>query len=257
MSPARPTARDLNREFADTEDRKYAYDFDYRMHGYMLRALAGKLPKGRALELGCFEGEFTKRLAAIYADLTTVEGSSELIAKAKAACPPHVDFVLSRFEDFEPEAKFDAVFLIHTLEHLDGPVALLRRIGGWLTPNGRLFLVVPNANAASRQIAVAMGLIAYPTAVTPGEWEHGHRRTYDLPALTAHVAKAGLIAVETGGVFFKPFANFQFDKLIASGAIGEDYMEGCFKLGAQHPDLCASIYAICAAPDHVSAETER
>jgi hypothetical protein len=30
-------ARDLNREFADTEDRKYAYDFDYRMHGYMLR----------------------------------------------------------------------------------------------------------------------------------------------------------------------------------------------------------------------------
>lgn len=241
-------ARDLNREFADTAERKYAYDFDYRMHGYMLRAFEGKLPTGRALELGCFEGEFTKRLAAIFPDLTTVEGSSELIAIARRAAPEGVTFVLSRFEDFEPARRFDAIFLTHTLEHLDEPVELLRRVGRWLTPTGRLFLVVPNANAASRQIAVAMGLISHPTAVTPGEHEHGHRRTYDLPALTAHVAEAGLGVVETGGVFFKPFANFQFDKLIASGAIGEDYLEGCFKLGGLHPDLCASIYAICAPP---------
>lgn len=250
-------ARDLNREFADTDARKYAYDFDYRMHDYMLRTFEGKLPKGRALELGCFEGEFTRKLAAIFPDLTTVEGSSELIETAKTAARAGVKFVLSRFEDFEPQAKFDAVFLTHTLEHMDEPVDLLRRIGTWLTPNGRLFLVVPNANAASRQIAVAMGLIAYPTAVTPGEWEHGHRRTYDLPALSAHVAEAGLIAVETGGVFFKPFANFQFDKLIASGAIGEDYLEGCFKLGASHPDMCASIYAICAPPESASGDMGR
>jgi 2-polyprenyl-3-methyl-5-hydroxy-6-metoxy-1,4-benzoquinol methylase len=242
-------ARDLNHEFADTEDRKYAYDFDYRMHGYMLRTFEAKLPAGgRALELGCFEGGFTRKLAAIFDDLTTVEGSSELIAVAKTAAPSRVKFVLSRFEDFQPERKFDAVFLTHTLEHMDEPVALLRRIGTWLTPTGRLFLVVPNANAASRQIAVQMGLISHPTAVTPGEWDHGHRRTYDLDALKAHVSEAGLTGVESGGVFFKPFANFQFDKLIASGLIGEDYLEGCFKLGRLYPDLCASIYVICAPP---------
>lgn len=246
MTAANDLSRDLNREFADTETRKYAYDFDYRMHGYMLRAFDGKLPAGRALEMGCFEGEFTKRLAAIYPDLTTLEGSSELIAVARKAAPAGVNFVLSRFEDFAPPQRFDAVFLTHTLEHLDEPVEILRRIGTWLTPAGRLFVVVPNANAASRQIAVAMGLISHPTAVTPGEYEHGHRRTYDLSSLSAHVAEAGLRAVETGGVFFKPFANFQFDKLIASGAIAEDYLEGCFKLGARYPDLCASIYAICA-----------
>src|SRR6516164_4444096 len=153
-------ARDLNREFADTETRKYAYDFDYRMHGYMLRAFEGLLPMGRALELGCFEGEFTKRLAAIFPDLTTVEGSSELIAIARAAAPQRVKFVLSRFEEYQPAERFDAVFLTHTLEHLDEPVEVLRRIGGWLTPTGRLFVVAPNANAASRQIAVAMGLIS-------------------------------------------------------------------------------------------------
>ena len=247
-APPDTTARDLNREFADTDDRKYAYDFDYRMHGYMLRAFETRLPRGRALELGCFEGEFTKKLAAIFPDLTTVEGSSELIEVARKAAPAGVKFVLSRFEAFTPDALFDAVFLTHTLEHLDEPVELLRRIGTWLTPTGRLFLVVPNAHAASRQIAVAMGLISHPTAVTPGEFEHGHRRTYNLEALAGEAREAGLKVVETGGVFFKPFANFQFDKLIASGVIGEDYLEGCFKLGALYPDLCASIYAICAPP---------
>lgn len=240
------SVRDLNAEFADTEDRKYAYDFDYRMHDYMLRTFDERLPKGgRALEMGCFEGGFTRKLAAIFPDMTTVEGSSELIEKARAASPAHVKFVLSRFEDFQPEQPFDAVFLTHTLEHLDEPVEILRRIGTWLSPAGKLFLVVPNAHAASRQIAVQMGLIAYPTAVTEGEHLHGHRRTYNMDALLAHVAEAGLSVAESGGVFFKPFANFQFDKLIASGLIGEDYLEGCFKLGRVYPDLCASIYAIC------------
>ena len=55
------TARDLNTEFADTADRKYAYDFDYRMHDYMLRTFDARLPRsGRALELGCFEGGFVE-----------------------------------------------------------------------------------------------------------------------------------------------------------------------------------------------------
>lgn len=244
------TVRDLNAEFADTEARKYAYDFDYRMHDYMLRTFEPRLPRaGRALELGCFEGGFTRKLAAIFPDLTTVEGASELIEVARAASPAHVKFVLSRFESFEPDQPFDAVFLTHTLEHLDAPVDLLRRIGTWLSPTGKLFLVVPNAHAASRQIAVAMGLISHPTAVTEGEHLHGHRRTYDMAGLLDHVNQAGLNVVENGGVFFKPFANFQFDKLITSGVIGEDYLEGCFKLGRTHPDLCASIYAICGPPE--------
>ena len=242
------SSRDLDQEFADTAQRKYAYDFDYRMHEYLLRTFAADLPAGRALELGCFEGEFTKRLAGRYADLTTVEGSGDLISVARRAAPIGVQFVHSLFADFEPHGAFDAVFLIHTLEHLDAPVELLEKILTWLSPRGRLFLAVPNALAASRQIAVAMGLIGAPTAVTAGEFLHGHRRTYDRAALDADVRRAGLHIQKTGGVFFKPFANFQFDRLIASGVIDEAYLEGCFALGPRYPELCASIYAVCGRP---------
>lgn len=239
--------RDLNTEFANTDDRKYAYDFDYRMHDYMLRTFKPHLPGGRALEMGCYHGMFTERLARLYEDLTVVEGASELIKVASERVGTKANFVLSRFEEFSPEKPFDAVFLMHTLEHLDDSTSILRRIRSWLTPTGRLFVAVPNAHAASRQIAVAMGLISHPTAVTPGEASHGHRRTYNLDTLQADVAAAGLRVADKGGIVFKPLANFQFDRALRDGIISDDYLEGCYEFGKSHPDLCASIYVVCSA----------
>jgi 2-polyprenyl-3-methyl-5-hydroxy-6-metoxy-1,4-benzoquinol methylase len=244
MTRARPISAPLGQASA-AEPRKSASGFDYRMQGYMLRTFAEDLPRGRALELGCFEGEFTKRLGEIYDDLTVVEGASELIGIAKGRAPVHVNFALSRFEDYEPDQGFDAIFLIHTLQQAQEPVELLKRIRSWLGESGRLFLVVPNANAASRQIAVEMGLIAGPTAVTETERAHGQRRNYNLSTLKGDIVEAGLFAIKSGGIFFEPFANFEFDKLIGSGLVGEDYLEGCYQFGKRHPDLCASIYAIC------------
>ena len=238
--------RDLNAEFADSEDRKYAYDFDYRMHDFMLRAFRPNLPSGHALELGCYHGAFTTRLAKIYSKLTVVEGASELIDVARKRVGKDVRFVLSRFEEFEPAERFDAAFLLHTLEHLDDSVAVLRRIGSWLAPGGRLFVAVPNAYAASRQIAVAMGLISHPTAVTEGEARHGHRRTYCMESLLNDVGAAGLRTVDKGGIVFKPLANFQFDRALKDGIVGDDYLNGCFELGKVYPDLCASIYVVCS-----------
>jgi 2-polyprenyl-3-methyl-5-hydroxy-6-metoxy-1,4-benzoquinol methylase len=249
--------RNLDDEFRDNIHRKYAYNFDYQMHGYMLRTFSATLTKGRALELGCFEGEFTKRLAGIYADVTVVEGASELVAEARKRVGGKVVFVHERFENFEPSILYDAIFFLHTLEHIERPVDLLRRIGSWLSKGGRLFLAVPNAYAASRQIAVAMGLIAYPTAVTEGEALHGHQRTYCLDTLKDDVRAAGLKLIDSGGIFFKPLANFQIDQAFQAGIITDDYLEGCFKLGKKYPDLCASVYAVCEAGScHSEASNE-
>ena len=135
--------------------------------------------------------------------------------------------------------------LIHTLEHLDNPVRVLKRVDAWLAPGGKLFLVVPNANAPSRQIAVKMGLISHNAAVTAEEATHGHRRTYSLDTLERDARAGGLSIHNRGGIFFKPFANFQFDKLVAAKIIDKGYLDGCHQLGMSYPDLCASIYLIC------------
>ena len=46
-------------------------------------------------------------------------------------------------------------------------------------------------------------------------------------------------------MFFKPLANYQFDKLMGGDVIPDAYLEGCYRLGMQYPDLCASIWLVC------------
>jgi 2-polyprenyl-3-methyl-5-hydroxy-6-metoxy-1,4-benzoquinol methylase len=210
-----------------------------------MRTLDPLLPLGKALEMGCYTGDVTELIAARYADVTVVEASDELIAAAKARLGTRANFVHGTFETVALPTQYDAVFLIHTLEHLDDPVFVLQRVREWLTDTGRLFVVVPNANAASRQIAVHMGLIPFNEAVTDSERAHGHRRTYSLDTLERDVVSAGLRVIERGGVFFKPLANFQFDKLLGSDVISDDYLEGCYRLGMHYPDLCASVWLAC------------
>ena len=238
-------ARDLNKEHQDETDRKYAYDFDYILRDYMMQTFAPFLPKGNALEMGCYKGEFTKKLTRHFDDLTVIEGASDLIEEARANVGKGVRFLHGAFETIEPGKEFDAIFLMHTLEHLDDPVLVLKRINRWLSKTGKLFLVVPNANAPSRQIAVKMGLIPHNAAVTEGEAKHGHRCTYSLDTLERDARAGGLEILHRGGVFFKPFANFQFDKLIEHKIIDKGYLDGCYQLGMIYPDLCASVYLIC------------
>jgi len=236
--------RDYNVEHRDG-GRKYAYQFDAVLRGFVMRTLEPLLPAGKALEMGCYTGDVTELIAARYSDLTVIEASDELVAAARARLGSRARFVLGTFETVELEDHYDAIFLMHTLEHLDDPVLVLQRVKGWLTDRGRLFVVVPNANAASRQIAVQMQLIRFNDAVTDDERAQGHRKTYRLDTLERDVLDAGLRIVQSGGVFFKPLANYQFDKLLGGDVISAEYLEGCYRLGMHYPDLCASIYVVC------------
>lgn len=239
--------RDLNNEYQNSDNRKYAYNFDYIHRDYMIKQFEPLLLNAtNILEMGCFEGEFTKKLLPYGENITVVEGASELIKFAKQNINhSKVKFIHSMFENLDLDEKFDLVFLIHTLEHLDERTLILNKISDLLTTNGKLVLIVPNANAASRQIAVNMGLIEFNTAVTEGEKSHGHRVTYNLDTLIAEVERSDLSIFDFGGILFKPLANFQIDKALESNIIDEKFLDGCFKLGKKYPDLCASIYVIC------------
>ena len=103
----------------------------------------------------------------------------------------------------------------------------------------------PNANAASRQIAVLMGIVDHNAAVTPAEAEHGHHRTYSLDTLERDATRAGLRVIHRSGVFFKALANFQWDQLLGGPVISPEYLEGCYQLGHRYPDLCSSILLVC------------
>ncbi|ARQ57744.1 MULTISPECIES: class I SAM-dependent methyltransferase [Rhizobium] len=241
--------RDYNSEIKDASDHRYAYNFDFDvMHHYMLKSFMPFFRTGSLLELGSFRGDFTKRIVPYFDDITCVEASDEAIAVAQNELGDSLTFINDVFEDVKLPKRYDNVLLTHVLEHLDDPVGVLKRINDeWLSEGGRLFLVCPNANAPSRQIAVKMGLISHNSAITKAEAEHGHRITYSLDTLERDARLAGLNVVHRSGIFFKALANFQWDRLLQTDIISSEYLEGCYQLGQVYPDLCASIFLMCEA----------
>jgi 2-polyprenyl-3-methyl-5-hydroxy-6-metoxy-1,4-benzoquinol methylase len=241
------TKRDYNKELKDTSDHKYVYSFDYDvMHPFMIKAFEPLFKDGNFLELGSHKGVFTKLFLPYFDDITCVEVSDEAIKVAKALNGDKVKYVHGMFEEVTLPTKYDNIVLTHVLEHISDPVAVLKKINDeWLSDRGRFFLVCPNANAPSRQIAVKMGLISHNSAVTPAEKEHGHQITYTLDTLERDAKAAGLKVVHRSGIFFKALANFQWDKLLNTDIISKEYLDGCYELGQQYPDLCSSIFLLC------------
>ncbi len=238
--------RDYNKEHLDNE-RKYFYGFDYDvMHPYMLKSIIPFIKSGSLLELGSYKGAFTKLCTPYFDNITCVEASSDAVSEAEIALGNKIKFINSRFEDAKLSKEYDNIIMTHVLEHLDDPISVLKRINNeWLSDDGRFFLVCPNANAPSRQIAVKMGLISHNAAVTPAEAQHGHRITYSLDTLERDATSAGLRVIHRTGIFFKALANFQWDRLLQTDIISSEYLEGCFMLGQQYPDLCSSIMLVC------------
>jgi len=239
--------RDYNDEFDDKVGRKYAYNFDYDvMHPYMVKSFAPFFRPGNLLELGSFKGDVTKRLVPYFDDISCVDASDAAVAEAAKKLPKSVKIYTSLFEEAELPEKYDNIVMTHALEHLDDPIKVLKRINDeWLSDRGRFFLVVPNANAPSRQIAVKMGLISHNTAVTDAEKAHGHRITYTFDTLERDARAGGLNIVHRSGIFFKALANFQWDKILETDIVSPEYLEGCYQLGQQYPDLCASLFLLC------------
>jgi 2-polyprenyl-3-methyl-5-hydroxy-6-metoxy-1,4-benzoquinol methylase len=221
--------------------------FDALMRGYMMRTFAPWFADGACLQVGCAHGDQTSLLLERYDDLTVLEPDPTFIAHTRERLGDRAVFVEALLEDYETDRRFDTIVFSHVLEHVADPVAALRRLGELLAPDGRLYVVVPNAEAPSRRIAVKMGLFSYLEGLSAADEAAGHRRVYRLDTLQRDVAAAGLGAEYSGGILYKPLANFQFDALIGGPLISHDFMEACYALGQERPSECASIFVVAKA----------
>jgi SAM-dependent methyltransferase len=181
------------------EDMCQRHTFDW-----VLAQIAGAK---QVLELGYGEGLFTAILAKQVSRLTVIEGSALLVKKAKKKYGRRVRVVHSMFEAFEPTVKFDAIVATHVLEHVDDPVGLLRRMRRWLTPRGKLVVIVPNSESIHRRLAVLMDL--QPRLDTLGARDRlvGHQRVYSLTGLRRDLRAGGFGVSRTDGFFLKVLPN--------------------------------------------------
>ncbi len=216
---------------------------DRLMRKYSLRVLAPYLnPEASILELGCSDGWLTEQLSGKARRVVSVEGSRTFADKLRSHRLPNVEVVDGLFETFHTEERFDLVVASYILEHVIDARAIIRHTSRFLKDGGIFYGLVPNANALSRQIAVAMGYLKSPYELTENDHHHGHRRVYDIGSLRRDFEECGLEVAESGGLVLKILADFQLDQLYDSGFLKEEHAEAFFALGKEHPDLCGSLY---------------
>jgi trans-aconitate methyltransferase len=162
------------------------------------------------LELGYGDGVWTSELISRFGHSYVVDGSTKLLTQASRL---HGDNNLtafqSLFEHFVPPdgLLFNTIIATYVLEHVNDPVHLLRIARSWLTRNGKILIIVPNATSFHRELAVLMGIQKTVYDLSPSDRELGHQRVYDLLALRRNVESAGYRITMERGLFLKILPN--------------------------------------------------
>jgi 2-polyprenyl-3-methyl-5-hydroxy-6-metoxy-1,4-benzoquinol methylase len=197
------------------------------------------------LEIGCSDGLMTQMLAGRLARLHVVEATESFAAAVRERNLDNVILHRMMIEDYVPDESFDCIFATWILTHLLDAQVVLKRARDWLRPSGVLFVVVPNARVLSRQLALQMGILSDLYELTANDRNHGHVRAYDRQRLNRELDAAGFATVAQGGLMLKPLADYQMDGLYARGVLGEEHVEGLFRLGREYPDFASAIYSVC------------
>jgi 2-polyprenyl-3-methyl-5-hydroxy-6-metoxy-1,4-benzoquinol methylase len=216
-------------------------DFDKRLINFRYQTLSRFIKGPLGLELGPAEGQMTRSLLPHFDRLTVVDGAQKLLDLIPN--DPRLEKVHAYFEEFQPARLFNTIVMEHILEHIEQPVALLKRARAWLAADGVMLLGVPNGHSIHRLAAVKMGLLSNPCQLNDRDHALGHRRVYTPDSFREDVEAAGLQIVERGGVFFKPLSNGQIQEHWT-----EQMLQGFYELGKDFPDHAAELYVVCRNP---------
>ncbi len=114
---------------------------------HMLRR-GGLLRGGRVLDVGAGHGRLVAALRRAGFDAHGIEPSR---LGASIGADRGLPIVRSSLDE-HTDSELDAAVLWHVLEHVDDPVAALRRVHGWLRPDGLLLVGVPNVESAQARV---------------------------------------------------------------------------------------------------------
>lgn len=95
------------------------------------------LPAGRALDVGCAQGELVRELEGRGWVAHGIDSFRGFAADGK-------QFFRASLEEFAQEEPYDLVTMVHSLEHMSDPVGALGRVARLLGKGGHLLIIVPH-----------------------------------------------------------------------------------------------------------------
>ena len=115
-------------------DQKHAFVSEY---GKGVLALLEPQAGETILDLGCGTGALAQEIAASGARVVGIDGSSDMIEKARAAYPG-IEFLVADAREFSFPYQFDAIFSNATLHWIPEAQRVVERMSAALHPGGRL-----------------------------------------------------------------------------------------------------------------------
>lgn len=220
----------------------YEYDNSIMMHYYPQRIVEilkeQKLCCGQCLELGIGHGYTAEYFSAYFDNYIVVEGDKKIISRFKEEHPLlPINIIQTYFEDFYAASKYDIIICGFVLEHVNDSRLILQRYKEMLTPNGRMFITVPNAETLNRRIGYEAGILQDIYALSEHDIRCGHKRYYSVDTLQEDISSCGLITIKKEGIFLKPITTSQMIKLNMT----DEIVQGMLSVGKDYPELCLGL----------------
>lgn len=151
---------------------------------------------GAVLDVGCGRGDLGEQLMSRGWTVSGLDPSAQAVEIARSR---GIDAQVSHVQNAKlREESFDAVTMLHALEHVNDPTGDLGAIRRYLKPGGQFVALMPNFGSWQR---LRMGAL----------WFH-----LDLPRHRTHFTRRSLrIALEQAG-----FVDIQIDDVFDAGALG-------------------------------------
>jgi trans-aconitate methyltransferase len=197
------------------------------------------------LDLGFVDGCWTDKVLAQGWSSDIVEGNPRHIQVAQDRYGGQAGVTIhhAQFEAFQPQRRYDTIIAGDILRYIADPVPFLHRLGGWLEPQGRLVVTVPNSRSLHRRVGALMGQIPHPEAANARDIQVGNLRGYDRYQLRHELLAAGLGIVELRGCFLKPLSSLQISDW------SDEMLSAFLDIGDELEDYAWFLYAVCQMAD--------
>jgi 2-polyprenyl-3-methyl-5-hydroxy-6-metoxy-1,4-benzoquinol methylase len=221
-------------------DNLYDFDNEILLNWYSTRIAMLSKPTSAVLELGLGHGFTTNIFCNAFKKHVVLEGSSAVIQNFKLKFPEcSAQIIETYFEEFSTKEKFDVIVMGFILEHVDDPFEIIHSYKRFLSPGGRIFLAVPNAEVLNRRLGYFAGMLEDMTTLSENDLQLGHKRYFTVASISQLITRAGYKIDRIEGIYLKPFTTNQ----MISMNLDKKIINALCEIGLSYPELSCGIFA--------------
>ena len=199
------------------------------------------------LEIGCGMWPiFAYLRESEYEKYTVVEPSETFYNNAKnMAHTEKINVMNGLFEQLSDEVakhEYDFIICSSLLHEVDNPKKFLTEVKKCCNSKTIVHINVPNSNSLHRLIAYEMGIIRNKESISNSNLKLQQKGPYSMEQLIDEIFDAGFTVDDKGSFFLKPFSHSQMQMLLDNDIIGENVIDGLYKVTKYFPEYGSEIY---------------